>query len=327
MRYVRIALALLVAPALVCGAGVAAAGAVGAHLGRDNFSWDVLSHFAPVWFAVGVITAGLGLLFRRYVRWMISGLGVLATVAAVPLIAPELMRNSGPTAAPGAAGEIKLIQFNVWQSTDVERTIAWLDAEKPDILVLQEGADGVRAEIIRRTGLHVTCARCDAMVLSRRPAAPGYASRIVVPNGSMTRAVFQDPLGDFTVIGVHNSWPTDPQDQQLEEAALADILSGLDRDRVIVAGDFNSTPWSYSRRRWDAEFGVTRRTRALFTWPVQQPVGVSRLFPFPFLAIDHVYAGKDWATVRIERGPRLSSDHYPVVITLSPLNRGRGGPR
>ena len=40
--------------------------------------------------------------------------------------------------------------------------------------------------------------------------------------------------------------------------------------------------------------------------------------PFALLPIDHVYAGPGWRTVRAERGPRLGSDHYPVIVTLAP---------
>ena len=42
------------------------------------------------------------------------------------------------------------------------------------------------------------------------------------------------------------------------------------------------------------------------------------MLPFPFLPIDHVYAGRDWRTVRVQRGPRLDSDHYPVIVRLAP---------
>jgi endonuclease/exonuclease/phosphatase (EEP) superfamily protein YafD len=48
---------------------------------------------------------------------------------------------------------------------------------------------------------------------------------------------------------------------------------------------------------------------------------VSWLGLVPFLAIDHVYAGRDWATVKVERGPRVGSDHFPVVLTLAPVSR------
>lgn len=40
--------------------------------------------------------------------------------------------------------------------------------------------------------------------------------------------------------------------------------------------------------------------------------------PFPMLPIDHVYAGKGWRAVSVTRGPRLGSDHYPMVVVLAP---------
>ena len=60
-------------------------------------------------------------------------------------------------------------------------------------------------------------------------------------------------------------------------------------------------------------FGLERRTKALFSWPAYLGAKV----PFPFLPIDHVYAGKAWRTVSVKRGPRLGSDHYPVFVTLA----------
>nr|QQZ48664.1 hypothetical protein JKL49_14190 [Phenylobacterium glaciei] len=46
-------------------------------------------------------------------------------------------------------------------------------------------------------------------------------------------------------------------------------------------------------------FGLERRTKALFSWPAYLGAKV----PFPFLPIDHVYAGKGWRTVSVKRGP------------------------
>ena len=99
---------------------------------------------------------------------------------------------------------------------------------------------------------------------------------------------------------------------------VAGVLNRLPKDRLILAGDFNSTPWSFSRRREDAMFGLERRTKALFSWPAGEVSRHRIKVPFPFLAIDHVYAGKAWRTVSVRRGPRLGSDHYPVVVVLAP---------
>jgi endonuclease/exonuclease/phosphatase (EEP) superfamily protein YafD len=35
------------------------------------------------------------------------------------------------------------------------------------------------------------------------------------------------------------------------------------------------------------------------------------------LPIDHIYAGRAWRTVRLVRGPRVGSEHYPLVIDLA----------
>jgi endonuclease/exonuclease/phosphatase (EEP) superfamily protein YafD len=89
---------------------------------------------------------------------------------------------------------------------------------------------------------------------------------------------------------------------------------------MIIAGDFNSTPWSFALRRQDRLFGIERRTRALATWPART---LRSEAPFPFLPIDHVYAGKGWRTVSMQRGPRLGSDHYPVIVVLQATDPAR----
>jgi endonuclease/exonuclease/phosphatase (EEP) superfamily protein YafD len=86
---------------------------------------------------------------------------------------------------------------------------------------------------------------------------------------------------------------------------------------MILTGDLNTTPWSFGLQRLDRTLGLVRRDRALSTYPAQL---FGRPWPLPFLAIDHVYAGPGWATVKVERGPWLGSDHYPVIVTLAPVS-------
>ena len=94
-------------------------------------------------------------------------------------------------------------------------------------------------------------------------------------------------------------------------------MDAFDRKSLIVAGDFNSTPWSFSLRRQDAQFGLERRTRALFTFPVQTYSRYRAHAPFPLFPIDQIYAGSDWKTVSVTRGPRLGSDHLPTIAVLT----------
>ena len=119
------------------------------------------------------------------------------------------------------------------------------------------------------------------------------------------------------MIGVHAPWPRPKDNQQAQTALLASRLDQFDRNSLIVAGDFNSTPWSFSLRRQDAWFGLKRRTRALFTFPVRTYSKYKLTSPFPLLPLDQIYAGTDWKTVRVTRGARVGSDHLPTIAVLT----------
>lgn len=320
MGLVRLALNLLLGGPLLLLASLSAAAGVAAHLGRTSLQFDLLAHFAPVWLAGALACGVLGLLLLRGLpRLAVIGVSAAGAVAAGTLIAPELSRSTGPVAAAEAPGRIKLVQFNVWaHNRDYAGTVDWLQREDPDIAVLEETTPPLRALIRERGRWRIACPNCEVMVLSKQPPIAVGGPPTPRAQGPLTRVTFRDGLGEFTVIGVHYAWPTDGGDQQAQEARLARAIEAVPRGRAIVAGDFNSTPWSYSRRRWDAIFGLARRDRALFTWPARQSTRLRWLGLFPLLPIDHVYAGPDWATIDVHRGPKLGSDHYPVVISLAP---------
>jgi endonuclease/exonuclease/phosphatase (EEP) superfamily protein YafD len=148
----------------------------------------------------------------------------------------------------------------------------------------------------------------------RRPRRPA-TSKLVWVN-----ATYAGASGPFEVVATHFTWPTEPI-QAGQSLAMRQVTAALPRDRMILAGDFNSTPWSYARRADDAAFGLIRRDRALASWPAEDVDRRGLVAPFPFLPIDHVYAGAGWATVSVTRGPRLGSDHYPIIVTLAPVAR------
>jgi endonuclease/exonuclease/phosphatase (EEP) superfamily protein YafD len=138
----------------------------------------------------------------------------------------------------------------------------------------------------------------------------------ILPAFSCATFASSDGGPPFTVVAIHLKWPTRAH-RWAGPATLAGLLDRYPHDRLIVAGDFNLTPWSFALRRIDRRFGLERRDRAVPTWPSQRPLGRA-LVPLPaILPIDHVYAGAGWRTVAVRRGPRLGSDHYPLVVDLA----------
>ncbi|MEO8811843.1 MAG: endonuclease/exonuclease/phosphatase family protein, partial [Caulobacteraceae bacterium] len=161
--------------------------------------------------------------------------------------------------------------------------------------------------------------RCTTLILSR--AAPraygGWSSPDSEGRHSAAWARFGDGDGAFAVIGIHNLWPWPAGPQQAQTRRFAGKMAGFDRQSLIVAGDFNSTPWSFALHRQDRLFGLERRTRALFSWPVRPWSRHKLITPLPIVPIDHIYAGRAWKTVSVTVGPKLGSDHLPVVAVLT----------
>ena len=287
--------------------------------GRVNAQLDAITHIAPFLVVGAVLGAVLAAFEQGRARTAGLLLGAIGVVAAFALIAPEYLRDTGPSASSGGAGQIKVIEFNAWRDNRaIDRIAAWLKRENPDFAIIEEATPELRDRIVLRTGWSVAGSQSNAMIFSharylvmKRPQPPGAALTWV-------NATYDNPTGPVEVVIAHMPWPNDPAAPKAA-AALQEVLAQLPRDRMILAGDFNSTPWSFQRRRDDRRWGLTRRDRGLATWPAERVAEWRWPAPFPFLPIDHVYAGPGWATVSVERGPRLGSDHYPVVVTLAPV--------
>lgn len=313
------ALALVLA-ALVAGLALAAQG------GRFSDRLDALTHFTPIWLAGGLFAALIWALAGRVGRT--TPLFALAAVlSSLTLMIPELTAAARTPDGRTDGETLKIVQFNLWgRNRDPVGTYRWILATDPDIVVIEEGFDrsrGVARRLAARYPYRTTCADpapCSTMILAKqRPTAEGGLST-AVSNARLSGAwaKFSAAGGPFTLVAVHYTWPFPAGPQQQQTLRLARVLERFPKDRLIVSGDFNSTPWSFSLRRQDRLFGLERRTRALASWPAGDFSRLHVALPFPLLPIDQVYAGQGWRTVDVRRGPRLGSDHYPVVVTLAP---------
>ncbi|MEM7114526.1 MAG: endonuclease/exonuclease/phosphatase family protein [Chloroflexota bacterium] len=90
-------------------------------------------------------------------------------------------------------------------------------------------------------------------------------------------------------------------------------------------GDFNSSPWSVYFQEFVWETGL-RNGRLGYgiapTWPAPR----FALNQFPHLApaltpLDHILYSPDMTLNSFEVGPYVGSDHYPLIVKLSPANK------
>lgn len=304
------ALATAAAATVALAAGLALAGFL-------DWRLDVLTHFAPGYVIVALAAMLVGAVAGAPWRGRALALGAATIVATAGLMAPEYLRKPEPPTA-STPGQIRIVQFNAFKrNIDIDRAATWIVAQKPDIVTLQEVRHDLRDELIRRTGWEVAGRKEHVMILSREKRLRMVRPPIGTAPLTYLSATYPSESGPFEVVTTHFDWPTyDTHGQQ--HVGLVRVVRQLPRERMIVTGDFNATPWSYALRRTDRDLGLSRRDRALFSFP-------TRLWrvdgPPPLLPIDHIYAGPGWRTVSLERGPTLGSDHYPLVITLAPVGR------
>lgn len=287
--------------------------------GRLDPTLDMFNHLEPLWLAGALAAALFG---RR--DWPTVLLAGLAAVLCALQLGPELAAALDRTRPAPGAERIKLIQFNAYhRNADPAASARWLLAQDADVVVVEEGFEAA-APVVRalaaRYPHHTACPgpleACAPLIFSRRrPLASGQ-----FPGAGLAArwATFPGAGGPFTVVGLHSTHPYPPPLQQEEHARLEAALRPLPTRRLILAGDFNSTPWSFTLRRLDRALPLTRRTHAIATWPSGEAQEMGRRFtlPFPVLPIDHVYAGAGWRTVEVDRGPALGSDHRPIVAVL-----------
>ena len=284
---------------------------------------DVLTHFTPLYGLGGLCVLGLaGLAGPPNLPAMT--LGLVAVLAAGAMMAPDWIARLARRRGVAEGATLKLIQFNLWyRNQDPARTARWIEAEQPDVVVVEEAVgaatpvlDALAAGLPHRS-LRLDGRRSMTLILSRFPMSDsGDLADIDPSHFSGAWARIDDGVGPFVVVGAHLTWPVPPRPHQAQSRGVSRRLDAFDRSSLIVAGDFNATPWSFALRRQDARFAIPRLSRALATWPAARTQWGFTI-PLAILPLDHIYAGPAWRLVSLTRGPRLGSDHLPLVVVLA----------
>lgn len=349
MKFIMFILRLGIGTALVglCLASFAAL------FGFANPLLDAINHGQPVLFFGTLTLLIIVALIFRAPGWR-SGLlafGATGFIASAVVVVPEHLASN--FVQPGELGEqqiYKLLSHNLFGlNQDMGRMASIIDDEAPDIIALQEyfGAQksGLHPRIVDKYPFFSHCVgRKGAQIalyakmpfeLIQGTQCTDAATR---SNSSVARLVaqFEDSnANSFNVVITHLNWPVQASPlfqnnlnlherlgavtarKQKEWAELGAAINALEGP-VVVAGDFNSTSWSYAMRQFLDETNLIRHSRGLFTFPKVYYIMGWREVP-AFLPIDHFMASGDVQVQSVRRGGQTGSDHLPIygVFSLS----------
>lgn len=279
-----------------------------------HWTLELSTHFA---FQYGLLALAVMAGFACLARPL--GMALAAVVVALhsgPLL--ELTGSPLERAAP-APDVTRLLLSNVRTSNANRRGLLELvESTQPDAVLLLEVSEAWLADLgpLEAEYPHRLAApRADNFgiaLYSRRPLTDGRIVRLGaagVPSieagleGSSLRLLLTHPVPPM------GSEAAARRDRQLEAVARRARELG---PRVVLAGDLNATPWSpvFSRV---LDLGALRDSRDGFGLQPTWSAGLPYLVRIP---IDHFLVGRDVRVLHREIGPRIGSDHLPVLVEL-----------
>jgi endonuclease/exonuclease/phosphatase (EEP) superfamily protein YafD len=289
-----------------------------AMLGRYAWPLDLFAHFRVQYAMLFLILAIILFALRA------PGLGAVSVIGAV-LAAIPIVSYMGVQTARAEAGlaNFRVVAFNTWfRNHDYAAIGRFLEQTQPDVIVLEEldreSAARLGAYLQSYPYSHNDPRRYGAIVFARWPIIS--AETLAMDKGSARAArVTLDWRGTpVTVLGVHLHWPLGRTNSQRRNAELDGIarFAAARTEPLIVAGDFNITPWSQHFRSALQRSGLSDCAAGhglAPSWPSQFP-------PIGF-RIDHCWASRHWRSTDVRMGPALGSDHLPLIADLEMVTR------
>jgi len=304
------ALRVIVAACLISGAALTAL----CVLANRFPPLDIINDGLP-FLAVGAL-ALLALAFAVRSRGLIGATAVLLAVDLVLLVTG--LSGRAPEAPAGTARFLRVATFNLWGGNEHTQAITkYVDRADADVVVLQEVRD-IHKELLALLGQHYPYRVGDngLVILSKYPfLADGRIDRAGQPPwmSLIIRWVKLDVNGqEIEIAGVHFARPFYPDLQQGDIWTLTQFVLSQSGP-LILAGDFNMTPWTVKLRGFTAVTKLHRFNSFYPTWPMRWRH--TRLLPF--VPIDNVFASRQFASLGTTVGPYLGSDHRPVVADIA----------
>ena len=275
---------------------------------------ELFSHFRLQYLLVSLLLL-IPLALRRQALY--SLLLALAVVLNASYVLPWYTGGDAAT----ASGKIKVLYANVLRSNrEHDRLLALIRREQPDIVALLEiSSQWLEAlKTLQEDYPHsYTAPREDnfgVALLSRMPLSGakhvnspplGYPTILagIDVDGAAITLITTHPM---IPLGADNFAARNQQLQSIEEIVAAT------NDDVILFGDLNASLWDRHYRHFEGATSLRNARRGhgiLPTWPTFMPPAM--------IPIDHVLVSERIGIADIRTGPRIGSDHLPLVVTVT----------
>jgi len=195
-----------------------------------------------------------------------------------------------------------------------------LESEQPDLVVFQEvSPDWLMAlaelkSVYPHSYAEAREGNFGVAVFSKLPLVS--VTHVDSPPFAYPTVIAKLRLGEH-VLNLVATHPTIPVSRELFAArnaqldSLHEVLESLDGPTVLL-GDLNASMWDVNYRALEMRSGL-RNARKGFgvtpTWPTFMPLAM--------IPIDHVLVSAEINVRDVHAGPRIGSDHLPLVVTLS----------
>jgi endonuclease/exonuclease/phosphatase (EEP) superfamily protein YafD len=286
------------------------------------WAFDLFSHFRLQYVIVALTLGVPALATRAY-----PTAAVLAVVALVHgWTIKDLWWGGTASAAPGGV-PLRVLSANVLSANRTsEKVLEMVRAVDADLVVLVDARQKRWQPVL--TALRALYPFSAPQAARERPPVilfsryPIVDQQLVRPPGGPRPYLLAEIAVDgetLLVAGVHPSSPSsrEPRDTRRRNRELnhiAEIAREADRP-LIVAGDFNTTPWSPYFQDLLAAAGLRNAAEGygyIGTWPAS--------FWPALIPIDHVLLKGPLAATTLRRGPAIGSDHFPIIADLRLLS-------
>jgi endonuclease/exonuclease/phosphatase (EEP) superfamily protein YafD len=275
-------------------------------------------------------------LSQPYSSPKLAGLWLIPLIVNLVFLAPYLWPiQSWPAPTPDIHLRILHTTLDHSNPKSATQTLQWLDRQDLDLIFILEIPPGTIDKLSDLTHYQLVTANttsprpnytqptnhAQALLIAKRPNLSILGTRILnLPADNRRPLLAADILFQnkpLTIVDFHSIRPRHAQSiayQTIEFEAMAQwSRSQLNAGQsILLIGDWNTTPWSLSYRRFLAGSGlidsmVGRGVQA--SWNADWPA-------FLRIPIDHAWHSASMQIRDRHLGPHLGSDHLPLRVDL-----------